>query len=78
MPLTPRLESKTLKLAMEGRIFDEGKGLLPNTLKKCFPSPATGSRAVALLAPQRGRYSTNGEGAGRGGKRQGRLSFRLA
>jgi hypothetical protein len=49
------LESKTLKLAMEGRIFDEGKGLLPNTLKKCFPSPGTRSRAAALLARLRGR-----------------------
>jgi hypothetical protein len=46
---------QTLKLAMEGQIFDEGKGLLPNTLKKCFPSPGTRSRAVALPGRLRGR-----------------------
>jgi len=50
---------------MEGQIFDEGKGLLPNILKKCFPSPGTGWRAAALLARLRDRYSTNGEDARR-------------
>jgi hypothetical protein len=54
MSLRP-LGKQTLKLAMEGQIFDEGKGLLPNTLKKCFPSPGTRSQAAALLARLRGR-----------------------
>jgi len=33
---------------MEGQIFDEGKGLLPNSLKNCFPSPGTGWHIAAL------------------------------
>jgi len=43
------LASKTLKLAMEGQIFDEGKELLAKTVKEGFPSPGTGPQAAALL-----------------------------
>src|SRR5215510_6636910 len=39
MPLMPALKAKTLKLAMEGQIFDEGQGLLAKTVKEYFPSP---------------------------------------
>jgi len=42
------LESKTLKLAIEGQIFDEGKGLLAKTVKECFPSPGAGRHVAAL------------------------------
>jgi len=53
MPLRP-LGKQTLKLAMEGQIFDEGKGLLPNFLKKCFPSPGNRvARGGAAGAPAR-------------------------
>jgi len=49
MPLCP-LGKQTLNLAIEGQIFDEGKPLLPNSLKKCFPSPGTGRHIAALLS----------------------------
>jgi hypothetical protein len=53
MPLRP-LGKQTLKLAVEGQIFDEGKGLLSNTLKKCFPPPETGvARGASAGAPAR-------------------------
>jgi hypothetical protein len=63
---------------MEGQIFDEGKLLLPNTLKECFPSAGTGRRARPLLLRLGGRYSTNGEGPGVAAREADRASFRLA
>jgi len=71
MPLCP-LGKQTLNLAIEGQIFDEGKPLQPNTLKKGFPSPGTGRYIAAQPLRPCGRYSTNGEGIGRG--EAGRLS----
>jgi hypothetical protein len=73
-----RLKAETLKLAMEGQIFDEGGGLQPGTVKKGFPAlgtvlcatvfcrvSAAGIRLLAEAARHRGEV---GQGA----------SFRLA
>jgi hypothetical protein len=48
------LDGKTLKLAMQGQIFDEGTGLLLNSpLRKYFSSPGAGSRGGPAGAPAR-------------------------
>jgi len=41
MFLTPAWK-QTPNFAMEGQIFDESGGLLPDSLKDCFSSPGTG------------------------------------
>jgi hypothetical protein len=48
---------------MEGQIFDEGKGLLPNSLKKCFPATGTGRRVISVLPRAGGRYRIVGGNA---------------
>jgi hypothetical protein len=60
---------------MEGQIFDEGKGLLPNSLKKCFPAIGTGRPSAVVLPRTGGRERIAGGNAARVAEEP---SFRLA